>query len=110
MNRSCREIKVIKKAICKWNLIAYGLMQSKGSKNCPLCILFYDNDCHLCPIYSTNPDNYKCKNTPCMKTKSYTYLYDFPEMAVFVEQEIILLCSLLPEDHKLHESYKKLDT
>lgn len=99
--------KAIEKAIDKWNFVSYGLMQSKGRKNCPLCVLFYDNDCYLCPIYSTNPDNYKCKNTPCRKIKSYTYLYDFPEMADNVEREIIFLCSLLPEEHKLHESYEQ---
>lgn len=88
----------------KWHLIAYGLGVSEGSKNCLLCQEYLENDCIGCPVVENNKDNYKCDGTPCKEIIAYTLLDNsMPDMIDAVEQQIIFLCSLLPEDHEWHE-------
>ena len=95
--------ETIEAAINKWSLVAYSLMQSKGRYNCPLCSLYYDDDCKSCPIGVTN---HKCEGTPCKGVRSYTYLSNFHDMADAIEQEVIFLCSLLPVEHRWYEIYQ----
>lgn len=95
-------IRAIEAAIKKWILVAYGTIQSKGRLNCPLCALYHDKDCELCQVGAIS---YKCKGTPCMDIKSYTYLQDCLEMANVVEQKVIFLCSLLPGWREWYESF-----
>lgn len=83
---------LIMRAVNKRNCIAYGLTQSHGRHDCPLYMEYYDGDCWGCPIRASN---YRCEGTPCMETRSYTYLYDFPEMADAVERQVGFLCSFL---------------
>lgn len=103
-----KTIKAIETAVCeKWNSIGYGLSVSNGSEDCPLCNLFYDDYCQSCPVFRLDEKYYRCSQTPCREVQQKTFLSnDDPDMIDAVEQEIIFLCSLLPEDHWLYEKYE----
>ncbi len=50
-------------SILKWEKIFRGLDQDNGTENCPLCQLFYGNDCLNCPIANDTGAQY-CEETP----------------------------------------------
>lgn len=94
-----RTLTALKGSIHKWEQIRDGKMKDEGTKNCPLCQLFYCDECEGCPIKErTGFQN--CENTP------YDDMYD-GEIALFVNPnpevilaEIDFLISLLPSETK----------
>lgn len=37
-------------SIAKWEGIVQGTVKDEGPDNCPLCLLFYNDDCEGCPV------------------------------------------------------------
>lgn len=56
-------LKALKGSIRKWERIVDGTGSDQGTKNCPLCQLFWSGDCLGCPIREQTGDPY-CLRTP----------------------------------------------
>lgn len=65
----------MKGSILKWQGIVDGTKSDLGSLNCPLCKLFFDNNCAGCPV-AIDTGETSCRSTPyedyidCGETKS----------------------------------------
>lgn len=58
-----RTLVALEKSIEKWQEIANGIGFSNGKYNCPLCALFWVNDCLGCPV-SEKTHRVGCAGTP----------------------------------------------
>ena len=75
----------------KWNPIAMGCCEDKGSDNCSLC-KYYGANCSLCPIFGRTGDTH-CVNTPYTKFINTSSID--PAIYDVIEEEIEFLISLL---------------
>jgi hypothetical protein len=78
----------------KWNPIAMGCCEDKGSDNCPLC-KYYGVNCILCPIFKKTNEIY-CVTTPY--TKFVNTSPKNPAIYDAIEEEIEFLISLLDKE------------
>lgn len=60
-----RVVRALKGSIRKWDQIAEGLDEDRGTVNCPLCAIFYDRvpTCEGCPV-STHTGRSYCEGSP----------------------------------------------
>lgn len=58
-----KTLKALKGSIKKWEAIVAGTGIDAGSINCPLCGLFYHNDCLGCPV-SEKTQQELCMGSP----------------------------------------------
>lgn len=64
-----KTLKALQGSIRKWDGIVEGIIRDKGTKNCPLCTLFYDSNiatdtnCLGCPV-ATRTGEPMCFDTP----------------------------------------------
>lgn len=123
-------IKALEDSVRKWDCIAQGIGIDEGTKNCPLCTMYFDpftsgftgywrNTCNDCPVYKKVNES-ECRDTPY----EAIHLYKLQPLPVWIksilwatnrvpirisntlyaiEAEIEFLISLLPENHKLKE-------
>ncbi len=87
-------------SIEKWTKIRAGELEDHRNQNCPLCSLFYDDDCEGCPVMAKSKERY-CRNTPykvwadlCYDTATWTA--DTTRKKAQATREINFLKSLLP--------------
>jgi hypothetical protein len=102
-----RTLKALHGSIKKWEAIVAGTGVDDGIHNCPLCVLFWRNNCAGCPVAESSND-ISCNNTP-YKT-AWTQAVDpygsvvLPFSAKTTQQkaaakeELSFLKSLLPKD------------
>lgn len=84
-------LTALRGSIAKWEAIVNGTGQDKGTKNCPLCQMFFNvtGNCDGCPVKESSGQS-GCDGTPYDH-----YDRDMPEIA---EEELEFLKSLLPEE------------
>jgi len=61
MNRKTET--ALRGSIRKWQGIVDGTVEDEGVRNCPLCRLFFDNDCEGCPVSEDTGETY-CDGSP----------------------------------------------
>lgn len=61
MNRET--LKALRGSIRKWEKIVDGTDEDRGHRNCPLCALFFDDNCRGCPV-SDATGQCGCNDTP----------------------------------------------
>lgn len=107
-----RTIKALQKSIKKWekNTLAEEPHQMLlGVESCPLCVLFYDNECVGCPIYEKNHKHRKCDLTPYEGTtiNHLRWMYaenedldeHYKKLTIrYAKREVKFLKSLLPPE------------
>ena len=65
-------VKALRGSIKKWELIVLGRGTDEGDDNCPLCHMFFDNDCIGCPV-SARTGHSNCVGSPYAKFVSAVY-------------------------------------
>jgi hypothetical protein len=93
----------LKGSIKKWEDIVNGTDTDKGSKNCPLCAIFYKLYCDGCPV-SEASGNKRCDNTPYEDWINYNdtiskrtpFYAKTTEEKAMAQDELDFLKSLLP--------------
>ena len=58
-----RTLKALKGSIRKWARIAAGTGVDNGTRDCPLCALFFQQSCEECPVRE-NTGRWHCRDTP----------------------------------------------
>jgi hypothetical protein len=58
-----KTLKALKGSIAKWKAIAKGTGIERGAENCPLCKLFFWDDCKGCPVEAST-GSWCCEGTP----------------------------------------------
>lgn len=58
-----KTLKALEGSIKKWEAIVAGTGIDAGSINCPLCGLFYYNECFGCPVLEKTQQRF-CKRSP----------------------------------------------
>jgi hypothetical protein len=96
-------LAALKGSIRKWENIVAGTGVDKGVFNCPLCELFWDDDCTGCPV-SERTGLMNCRGTPYNMWEALTKRDDAthgdPERIAAAQAELDFLRSLLPRyDH-----------
>ena len=98
-------LKALKGSIEKWENIVDGKDVDNATEDCPLCQLFWDEDCESCPVCKKTGRN-ECSNTPYVKwrlhhiEKHYGYTplrNECPECKEIAIEELNFLKSLLPK-------------
>jgi len=109
-------IAAIHESIKKWDCIAQGIASDEGASNCPLCAMFFSNNCVGCPVMLFTGHEY-CQFTPYANTlrivaadecghNGFTPIKslqndDISECQFLaVTQEVEFLISLLPDDEQ----------
>ena len=64
MKISKRACKALQGSIKKWEKIVYFNGEDDGVSNCPLCELYYDDECEDCPVVIFGGGGSDCENTP----------------------------------------------
>ncbi len=99
-----KTIKALLGSIQKWIGVAEGTVINRGTKNCPLCQLFYDRPrrvkCEGCPV-ADHTGNRDCMNTPYWDFMwslggNVEFTADTPERRKHALREVKFLASLLP--------------
>ena len=95
MNR--KTLTALKGSIRKWEKIVAGTGQNEGPNNCPLCALFFHNDCRGCPVYEKT-GMVGCLDTPYTEYARQEVISGDPEKAIKqAERELAFLKRLLPK-------------
>lgn len=77
-------LKALKGSIAKWEAIVAGTGRDAGTKNCPLCKLFYFKKmCGGCPVFEKTQEPY-CSGTP------HQELADLPLMGAYSSKGIAI--------------------
>ena len=92
---NAKTLEALLGSIAKWQAIIAGTAEDYGRTNCPLCQMFWENDCDGCPVKKkTGLED--CDGSPYEKIdKAYKcgYKQPPPELA---KAELEFLKSLLP--------------
>lgn len=88
MKYSTETIEALKGSIQKWQNIVDGTGEDLGTKNCPLCQLYWEDSCSGCPVFDKTQYNY------CYTTPYWDYCMGDPESG---RPELEFLQSLLTE-------------
>ena len=88
-----RTLAALRGSIAKWQAIVAGTIEDEGRYNCPLCLRFFDDYCHGCPV-RIDTDKLGCEGTPY---EDYTASYEPAHQKKAAEAEVAYLISLLPE-------------
>lgn len=89
-----RTLAALKGSIEKWEKIVAGTGLDKGPDNCPLCQLFYQDDCRGCPVYDFTGQIW-CRGSP---NEWYSQTEDGSAAEKSAAQaELDFLRSLLPD-------------
>jgi hypothetical protein len=102
-----RTLEALQGSIKKWEAIVAGTGVDHGIHNCPLCALFWLNNCAGCPVAESSND-ISCNNTPYKtawqpSVDPYGYRsLPFPAVTArqkaAAKEELAFLKSLLPKD------------
>lgn len=103
-----KTLTALKGSIRKWEKIVQGKGIDDGIANCPLCHVFYDNDCKGCPVRKKT-GYWCCIGSPHEEWEGWTPGlpenesggYDFtgyPEAKKAARAELRFLKSLLPKE------------
>jgi len=95
-----KTLEALTGSIRKWEGIVAGTEEDLGSKNCPLCALFYNeeasalhSDCVGCPVFAKTGKRY-CVGSPYVEyCKNYGQ-----EQETAAQKELDFLRSLLPPE------------
>lgn len=99
-------LKALLGSIRKWEKIVSGKGEDKEDENCPLCIMFLDDECTGCPVKLATASG--CKDSP-YKEWSFHFHIDHrgdskkvicPECKILAIKELKFLISLLPDEAK----------
>lgn len=91
-------LAALKKSIKKWKKVADGALEEQGWTNCPLCLLFYNEDCMGCPVQERT-NRTACNSTPYVEWAKSGYTGQTattPKMTTIALKEVTFLKSLLP--------------
>ena len=97
-------LEALKGSIEKWEEIVAGTGEDQSTANCPLCKMFFENECIGCPVYKTTGAPH-CDDTP-YQTKWWplvAYDEDYPKVNSnqrrlnAAQAELDFLKSLLPD-------------
>jgi hypothetical protein len=100
-------LEALRGSITKWENVLKGGPE-KGEENCPLCVIFIDDDCDGCPVNDITES--ACSNNAWKKwvwhhnenhvDEPYhrTKYVECPRCKELAEQELDFLKSLLPEE------------
>lgn len=102
-------LQALEESIKKWEEIAKGTGEDKGTDNCALCDLFWHEDCHGCPVMEKSGEIW-CRNTPYqpwhnqMQRKQSPgagngYKAETEQHRRLAQMEVDFLKSLLPEGY-----------
>lgn len=94
-------LEALKGSIAKWEAIVAGTGTDQGPDNCPLCHLFWESGCDLCPVWRSTGMS-ACRSTPYQEydDASYNYGVASPQAKAAAQAELDFLRSLLPEEHR----------
>jgi hypothetical protein len=94
-------LAALRGSIAKWEAIVAGTGADGGRFNCPLCTMFWDNNCKGCPVRTRTgiPD---CQRSPYERYSHHRVLTFYhtpcPECTRRAQAELDFLCSLLPPE------------
>ncbi len=92
-------LEALKASIRKWreNAAVDDLADANtGAKGCPLCRVFYHNDCAGCPVMEETGEEC-CDDTPYIAADAALKRKDLPAFKEASLEEVAFLESLLPE-------------
>lgn len=89
-----KSLAALKGSIKKWEKIVAGTGIDKGSDNCPLCMMFIEQECKGCPVRHATGKIY-CENTPYID-----YCCSDGDGTLEAKAEVKFLKSLLPNGSK----------
>ena len=107
-------LTALKESIKKWKGILRGKKVDGGTNNCPLCKLYWSNDCYGCPVYKLS-DKQGCENTPyedwadhhgaeehqSYNSRGYVSMkIECDDCRDIAKDELSFLKSLLPEEER----------
>ena len=102
-----KTLKALKGSIAKWEGILAGTGEDDGTDSCPLCGLFFYNDCYGC-VVSQEAEKQGCAGTPYFTWLDHQDdahgLMDFPmsiecpECRKIARRELNFLKRLLPNE------------
>lgn len=90
-----KTLDALKGSIAKWQAIVDGTGEDLGCDNCPLCQLFWDNECVNCPVYEKTGE-WRCDGSPYI---NYDEDLDDEAKKRSAQAELDFLISLLPEEN-----------
>lgn len=94
-----KTLEALKASIAKWerNAEVKDIEDAKTSiMSCPLCLLFFDQKCYWCPVYSRTTET-ACKETPYYDAANARDRSDIEAFRTAARAEVEFLKSLLPE-------------
>ena len=102
-----KTLRALKGSIKKWKGVADGTGVDRGPDNCPLCKLFWGDDCTGCPVAIKTGQKY-CHGSPYDRWLDVATETVRPNVRVAVtaaakraaRAEVKFLKSLLPEESK----------
>jgi len=99
-------VNLVEESALKWAEISHGMKSEMGVEGCYLCEVFYDDDCHGCPVAKEANDIF-CDSTPYetwvnhIRREHYGHYRDLngrsiqcPECQRIAIMEVLFLCSL----------------
>lgn len=89
-----KTLKALKGSIQKWECICMGMIEDNGVDNCPLCLMFYEQECQGCPV-KKKTGKIDCRTTPYY---SFFVLAADEESIDDMVRMLEFLESLLPEE------------
>lgn len=92
----------------KWSRVAYKEMRDRGIRDCPLCTLFHDSNCHGCPIREKAGRSW-CNGSPYQKWNAYWDLLYLAPRVVVTEEEGIMADNMLTFLLDIEESVTHVD-
>lgn len=101
MTMDNKTLGALKGSIKKWQDIVDGIGVDKSASNCPLCLLFIDDDCNGCPVMRRTGATY-CEETPyydARLTIGYAQLVKTDVQRAAAQAELDFLKSLLPKEN-----------
>lgn len=96
-----KTLKALNESIEKWTRhmnvdLEYLDQFYLGPEECPLCQLFWHNDCQGCPVFERT-GLYGCENTPFDDAYHCAAMNDLKAFKKAAQEEVNFLKSLLPE-------------
>jgi hypothetical protein len=109
-----KTLTALQGSIAKWEAILAGTAQDEGTNNCPLCLVFWRNDCRGCPVRERTGQTL-CEGSPYDAWASHwnehpaiAWTASDPETRRLAVAELEFLTSLLPKTNV--ETSKALDS
>jgi hypothetical protein len=91
-----KTLAALKRSIKKWKRNAAGKPAKTGCADCPLCVLFWEDNCRGCPVYK-HTGRIDCRETPYVQEALFLQGENFVKNS---QKEVEFLESLLPEGEK----------